>query len=245
MKSSELIILNETDSTNNYAGRLIAQGNPVEGTVVLSYYQSGGRGQTGNCWESEPGMNLLATFILFPGFLPPREQFILSKITSLALVDRLRQETVGISIKWPNDIYAGKKKIAGILIETSVQGNQLHSALIGIGLNLNQIKFGEHLPNPVGLKELTGKTFDPVDMALQIRKIFMEWYEKLKDGLLPEIHTAYLNNLFGHNEWAVFKKEGQIFEARICGIGTYGQLLLEERSGVLSEYLFKEIEFIH
>lgn len=243
-KNKNIVILNETDSTNNYANGLITEGTAVNGSVVLSHYQKSGRGQRGNTWESDPGKNLLASIILFPAFLPPGKQFYLSKIASLALYDLLVKHTQGVIVKWPNDIYVGKKKIAGILIETSILGNQFHSAISGIGLNLNQEKFSAKLPNPVSLKLITGKNFNIKETALQLREIFMKWYQKLENGCTAEIDDTYHRNLFRINEWAVFQKNGNCFEARILGTGEYGQLILEDRSGNQTSYMFKEVEFV-
>jgi BirA family transcriptional regulator, biotin operon repressor / biotin---[acetyl-CoA-carboxylase] ligase len=239
-----LIILSETDSTNNYANRLINKGKAVNGSTVLSHYQKNGRGQRGNTWESTPGNNLLASIVLFPAFLPPGKQFYLSKIASLALFDLLWEHNQEVTVKWPNDIYVGNKKIAGILIETSILGNQFHSAVVGIGLNLNQEKFSAELPNPVSLKLLTGKNFDLRETVLQLRENFMKWYQKLEAGQMAEIDETYHKNLFRINEWAVFQKNNQHFEARILGTGEYGQLILEDRSGNQTFYMFKEIEFV-
>ncbi len=238
------IVLTEIDSTNNYANHLISADSATNGTVVLAQYQKKGRGQRGNYWESAPGKNLLASVVLFPSFLPVPKQFYLSKITSLALVNWLSGKIDSVRIKWPNDIYAGNNKIAGILIETSVKGNSLHSAVVGIGLNLNQLKFSSEIPNPVSLKMITGQHSDIIDAANEFREILLELYEKLKEGKYNEIDNAYFNFLYRKNEWAAFKEKGQLIEARILGIGEYGQLLLEDRSGNIKAYMFKEVEFI-
>jgi BirA family biotin operon repressor/biotin-[acetyl-CoA-carboxylase] ligase len=243
-ENRNLIITSETDSTNNYANRLITDGKAGNGSVVLSHYQKNGRGQRGNTWESAPGKNLLASIILFPKFLSPGKQFYLSKIASLALVDLLREHAQGVTIKWPNDIYVGARKIAGILIETSIMGNQFHSAVLGVGLNLNQVKFSPELPNPVSLKLITGKDFNLKETALLFREIFMNWYKKLEAGQIAEIDVAYHKNMFRIKEWALFQKYNKRFEARILGTGEYGQLILENRSGKQSSYMFKEIEFV-
>lgn len=242
--NENVIITAETDSTNNYAIRLIAGGQAVDQTVVLAYYQHAGKGQQGNKWESAPGMNLLLSIIVYPDFLSPGKQFCLSKVISLALADWLRRETGRISIKWPNDIYAGNKKIAGILIETAIQGNFLQWAVIGAGLNLNQVVFSPELPNPAGLKQLTGKEYDIDAAGLQIRNCFTKWYDRLRHGQQDEIDRAYLQSLFRFNEWTMFSKAGSLFEARIAGVGDFGQLVLEDRSGRLTENYFREIKFV-
>ncbi len=130
-----IIYLHEVESTNNYANQLILSDAAEEGTVVLAHYQKKGKGQHGNNWESEDEKNLLMSIIIFPGFLDAGKQFLISKVVSLALIDFLKTETEDVSIKWPNDIYVGKNKIAGILIENSVKGTNMFSAILGIGLN--------------------------------------------------------------------------------------------------------------
>ena len=242
--TQNIITLTETDSTNNYANQLISAGKAEDGTVVMSYFQRRGKGQPGNSWESAPEMNLLASIIIFPAFLPAGNQFYLSKITSLALFEWLGQHVNNVSVKWPNDIYVGNKKIAGILVETAIQGAKLHSAVSGFGLNLNQLNFSESLPNPVSLKQLTGMNYNLKTSALQLREIFMRWYQKLERIKLSEIDTAYHSSLFRINEWSWFQKDGKILEARILGTGEFGHLILETRSGSYSEFAFKEIGFV-
>ncbi len=108
-----IITLTEVDSTNNYANRLISEGSAENGSVVVSHYQKSGRGQRGNSWESAPGKNLLASIIVFPQFLPAAQQFYLSKIISLTIYDWLSTHVQDVSIKWPNDIFVGKRKLQG------------------------------------------------------------------------------------------------------------------------------------
>ncbi len=242
--NKNFIFSSEVESTNNYANQLVLSKAAEEGTVVLAQHQKKGRGQQGNSWESEAGKNLLASIILFPDFLPAARQFYLSKIASLALVDFLNTETSDISVKWPNDIYIKNKKVAGILIENAILGQNLSSSILGIGLNLNQEKFISDAPNPVSLKQITGKVYDIEFVAIKIYECLNTWYSKLKQGSFKEIDSAYLNWLFRINEWSIFAKQGKQFGAKITGIGEYGQLILIEKDGNISEYMFKEVEFV-
>lgn len=240
----KIVFLTELESTNNYANQLILSNAAEEGTVVLAQYQITGKGQRGNSWESEKGKNLLASIVVYPNFLFVGKQFLLSKVVGLALAEFLKNRIDGVSIKWPNDIYVGDKKIAGILIENSVKGNFLDSSVLGIGLNLNQELFLSDAPNPVSLKQLTGKDYGIEEVLQDIRRGIFDWYEKLKSGNYSEIDLAYFNLLFRKKKWSGFKKEGVEFEAKIIGIGEFGQLQLENRKGDKSEYMFKEIEFV-
>lgn len=244
MISKNTIFLTEVESTNNYANQLVLSKAAEHGTVVLAQHQNRGKGQQGNSWESEAGKNLLASIILFPNFLNAAKQFYLSKIASLAIVDFLKTETSGISIKWPNDIYIQHKKVAGILIENVVKGPTLSSSIIGIGLNLNQELFVSDAPNPVSLKQIEAKDYDIELVSKSISENINNWYRKLEYGSFDEIDKSYFKLLFRANEWAMFAKQGIPFEAKITGIGEFGQLILEERNGSVSEYMFKEVEFV-
>jgi BirA family transcriptional regulator, biotin operon repressor / biotin---[acetyl-CoA-carboxylase] ligase len=245
MKTNQnFIFLTEVESTNNYANHLVLSKAAEHGTVVLAQHQKMGKGQQGNSWESEFGKNLLMSIILFPDFLPATKQFYLSKIASLALANFVKSEKAEVSIKWPNDIYVGNSKLAGILIENSIKANHLDSSIIGIGLNLNQERFVSDAPNPVSLKQITGKDYKIEDVALKIWELLSFWFENLQSRSFSEIDLIYFNQLFRANEWALFAKQGIQFEARITGIGDFGQLILEKRNGVSSEYMFKEVEFV-
>jgi BirA family biotin operon repressor/biotin-[acetyl-CoA-carboxylase] ligase len=238
----KIIVLDRTDSTNNYASQLVDKG-VTEGTVVLAHYQEKGRGYKENYWESEAGKNLLASIVLYPVFLPAGRQFQLSKVISLALVEFLKKEIPAPKIKWPNDIYYEQNKIAGILIENSVKGEFLNSSIIGFGLNVNQIRFLSDAPNPVSLKQITGEEYQISQVLNQIFRNFQRWFAKLKAGKYREIDAAYYENLYQNTGWHKFKGKGQEFEAQIKGIGEFGQLQLEKRTGELAEYQFKEVEF--
>ena len=142
-----LIHISETNSTNNYLQTLCARQKVEELTTVVADFQTSGRGQRGNSWESEPLKNLLFSFVLFPDFLEARCQFLISQIISLAIKEELSTYTEDISIKWPNDIYWKEKKICGILIENDLMGRNICQSIAGIGININQEEF--YSPAPI------------------------------------------------------------------------------------------------
>ncbi len=238
------IILNDVESTNNYANQLIMSKEAEEGTVVLAYFQEKGRGQRGNFWESEKGKNVLMSTVLFPNFLGAEKQFMISKVASLALYDFLIGETRDVSIKWPNDLYVGHKKVAGILIENSVKGHNIYSSVLGVGINLNQEEFLSEAPNPVSLKQITGKNYDVLEVAGKVVEQIFTWYKELKNDNWGYINSMYFDRLFRKNSWRLFRKEGLEFEAKIIGIHEFGQLILELKNGSISEYMFKEVEYV-
>jgi len=133
-----VIELDETDSTNSYAARLLHDQVPEEGTVIFTGGQTAGKGQRGSTWESEPFKNLLISYILYPGFLNIQDQFLLNQAIAIAILETLQSLTTAkIVVKWPNDILINGKKVAGILLDAEVQGNSLCQIIIGIGVNSN------------------------------------------------------------------------------------------------------------
>jgi BirA family biotin operon repressor/biotin-[acetyl-CoA-carboxylase] ligase len=241
--SENTVILTTVDSTNNYATRLIDEG-AVDGTVVLAHFQTNGKGQQGNFWESEMYSNLLFSVILYPRFLAASQQFYLSKIVSLALAKTIQQRANYVSIKWPNDLYVGEKKIGGILIEHAVKGAQLESSVTGIGLNVNQTQFISDAPNPVSLKLITGEEYAIEDLLKIYLQHFSAYYKLLQSGHIQTIDAHYWSLLFRNEGWHQFRKGNEVFTARLKGIGEFGQLCMEKKSGELCSFLFKEVEFV-
>ncbi len=238
-----IIFRSEVESTNNYAMQLV-QDKAGEGTVVLTHYQNRGRGQCGNYWESEAQKNLLFSFILYPVFLEVDKQFYLSKIISIALTQVLEKYIDNVSIKWPNDIYAGEKKITGILIENLIKGTKLDCSIAGIGVNINQEIFKSGAPNPVSLKQLTGRNYDIQEILHSFFVFFDDWYTLLKNKAFDEIDKVYFAKLFWRKGWHWYRANGRKFEAQITGTGEYGQLILKDKSGKFMKFMFKEVEFV-
>jgi BirA family biotin operon repressor/biotin-[acetyl-CoA-carboxylase] ligase len=243
LSGENIILLDEVESTNNYASQLVSD-RVENGTVVLARFQNRGRGQAGNGWESESGKNLLMSMVLYPEFLDASRQFLISKIVSLALFDLLKDEVETLSVKWPNDLYIGSRKLAGILIEHAVKGIKLESTIVGIGLNLNQEHFESDAPNPVSLKQITGQDYLIVEIAKQFLVHFRRWYDVLQSGSYTSIDEAYFSVLFGKEEWRRYRDENGIFEGRITGVGEFGQLIIEDRSAHAVDYMFKSVEFL-
>ncbi len=236
-----LIVLDETDSTNRYLNEC---GQVAELTTVVSRYQTAGRGQRGNSWESEAGQNLLFSFVLYPTFLEARHQFLISQFVSLSLKEVLDEFTEGITIKWPNDIYWQEKKIAGILIEHDVQGPYLCRSLAGIGVNINQEVFRSPAPNPVSLRQIIGKETSLPDFLYRVMQRMQSYYNLLRDGHHAEIATKYQNALFHRTGFHTYRDAGGVFEAEIVHVHSSGLLVLRDRQGVERKYAFKEVEYL-
>ncbi|MDR0546159.1 MAG: biotin--[acetyl-CoA-carboxylase] ligase, partial [Dysgonamonadaceae bacterium] len=192
-----IIRLNSIDSTNRYLNDLAAQQNLEEGTTAITQQQSAGRGQRGNSWESEAGKNLTFSTLLYPGFLPVSQHFLLSEAVALAVCDALNALLENLPlphsfrIKWPNDIYYENRKIAGILIENELTGATIEHSIIGIGLNINQTQFSDTLPNPISLKQITGQNADLDGLLETVLKNIMQRYGQLKSGKTNLVRANY------------------------------------------------------
>ena len=229
----KIIHIEETDSTNRW---LKAHG---EGTmVVVADYQTAGKGCGTNSWESERGKNLTFSMLIHPTDIPASQQFRITEVVSVALCEVLEQYIGDVSIKWPNDIYMGDKKICGVLIENRLQGNVIVDSIIGIGLNVNQTEFVSDAPNPVSLRQLLGREIDREALLHD----FLETLETVSSS--ETTYSAYRNKLFRLGKQAVFSDETGRFEGTIQEVEPDGRLLIKDLAGQERRYAFKEVQFV-
>lgn len=168
-------------STNEWVKMHIA--DLADFTILHAGYQTEGRGQGDHTWESDKGANLLLTILLKDHGIAPRDQFAISAITALSLIELLEDHGITARIKLPNDIYVEGKKISGLLIEHTVRGSQITSSIVGVGLNVNQTIFSPELPNPVSMKILTGMTYSTHNLLDQLAAIFSRRFDNyIKNG---------------------------------------------------------------
>lgn len=240
----KIIHLKNVNSTNHFASDLIKNIKDSEGTVVVSENQISGRGRGSNQWASAKKKNLLFSIILYPEFLEIQQQFYLSKVMALGITDFLANYSSEVSIKWPNDIYIGNKKICGTLIEQIVAGKTIKSSVVGIGLNINQVRFSKELRNPVSLKKVTGITYD-LDECLNNLLLHLDnRYKQLKEKDFKSIDLAYNSHLFQLGEQASYKSGKNIFAAVLKGVNHDGQLILVDAEKNKKYFYMDEIVFI-
>ena len=258
--------IDQTDSTNSLMQRLLrgeeqeyAACLKADVPLIYTTHQTAGRGQTGNSWESEPGKNLLLSYLLREPDVNISEQFLLN-VTAAVAAHRTIAEWLSLeqrpmlSIKWPNDIYIGNRKIAGILVENSLSGAKIQHSIAGIGINVNQEQWVSGAPNPVSIKQLTGVKAD-IDSIVQRFKYKLEttlsWdpvqrrnYYRVhhfrRDGYWPfverEVSTEPTMN-------APVGTNGQ-FMARIKQILPTGEIVLLDQQGEQHTYHFKQVRYV-
>lgn len=223
-----------------------ARNGGCEGIVVAAKYQEQGRGQRGNTWESEQGLNLTFSILLRPDFLRVEEQFLISKIASISVCDWIGAylKDKHVAIKWPNDIYIENNKVAGILIENSFSSSKLDISVVGIGINLNQKEFSTDLPNPTSLAIETTRVFDVQTALEEFLSCFKERYTQAKSGEVTFIDSEYLKKLYRKDIYCTYRASNDEFEAKIVGVKPTGELMLQTEKGEERSFAFKEVTFV-
>lgn len=243
MLNYRIVWHDKVTSTNDVCVKAAVEGE-LEGLVIAAYFQEHGRGQRGNSWESEVNKNLTFSLLLRPAFLKVEQQFMLSKIIALGVIDWLKSITLDATIKWPNDIYVIDCKIAGILIENGFSSNVLDYSVAGIGVNLNQTAFSSDIPNPTSVLLATGVKYVAELVIVDLLEFINVRYQQLIDGLTSVISDDYLNRLYRRNNYYQYIDKNEKFEARIVGVKPGGELMLETKGGTIKSYGFKEVSFV-
>ncbi len=243
MDEIKFITLKETDSTN----RFLREYNGEKGqlmTIVSAEYQTAGRGQGINTWESERGKNLLFSILLLPQNVPAARQFVMLEAKSLAIRDTLLELVPDISIKWPNDIYFRNMKIGGTLSECDISGKCMKNCILGTGLNINQQTFTSDAPNPISLHNILGHETDKMALLKNIINRLEYYLKMVENNQLDELDNLYANALYRRNGVFSYEDANGRFMAEMVKVEPNGILVLQRTNGMVSKYGFKEVKFI-
>lgn len=235
-------------STNDFV-KAIAARNPDGNRVIVATarFQTRGRGQRGTQWQSEYGKNLLYSASIPLPLLPPERQFDVSRKASLlisAFINGLGVQ--GVQVKWPNDILVNGRKIAGMLIENSLQGKRLYRSLIGVGLNVNQIGFPD-LGRATSLRVEIGNEMEISSLKRNLTELLTD---RFCDPLYWAVddYEAYRDCLYGLGKVVTLTQtpvegEPQLNTGIIRGVTRDGRLVQEMGDGQLRYYLTKEVSW--
>ena len=237
-----IIHIAQTDSTNRYLHDIKCEGEDM--TVVVADYQTAGRGQGSNSWESEPEKNLLMSIRVCPTMVPPRRQFILSEAGALAVGKTLADYTDGISLKWPNDIYWNDCKISGTLIETTVSGMALATCTFGIGINVNQHVFRSDAPNPVSLYQILGHEVPVEEVMHRVLDSLEQQLESVWKGDFTAVSRRYHQHLYRQQGFHPYSDAHGPFMAELLHVEDDGHLVLRDTTGLIRQYAFKEVAYM-
>ena len=264
-----MIELDEVDSTNNYLRHLDTQ-DDGRMTLVTAEFQSAGRGADTNRWESARGENLLFSLRVMLSGLPARRMFALSEVAAMAVRDcvdslllplqkggelsaaapspsPLEAKGEAFAIKWPNDIYYGDSKVAGILIENDLQGALVRSSVIGIGINVNQRRFVSDAPNPRSLADIVGHDVERRAVLERFVERAAFYMRQIDDGapdVLDALHEEYKKHLYRRGVEHKYCDEKGVFCATLVDVEPSGHLVLLDRDGVRRRYEFKSVRYI-
>ena len=241
----KIIKLNAIDSTSSFLKELAKHSSVENWTVVVADTQTKGRGQQTNIWVSEPYKNLTMSVFIGDLNLEIAHQKYLNFAVSLAVFNMLSSQKIqGLSIKWPNDIMSATKKLCGILVENTTRNNKIHSAVIGIGLNVNQVGFPDFLKNAASLKTLTHQDYDLDALLLELMKHLKKSIVLVLEKKYVQLETEYLKELYKINKPAMFKdRNTTVFMGKIIGVSNSGKLLLELEDETIKEFGIKEVSF--
>jgi len=220
-------------STNDLAKDLALRGAP-EGTVVVTEEQTAGKGRRGRSWLAPSKTNLLFSILLRPA-LSPNRVFSLTMALALAALEAIEGET-GLScmIKWPNDLYVGRRKLGGILTEFSIKDEQVDWVVLGLGLNVNwcpeQEKGVSGFPATSILAE-TRQRFSRNEMLVQILKRFESHHERLFSGGGGDLYRKWNEYSLVLGKEVVIEAEDKRTTGKAVRIDENGALILEDGSG--------------
>jgi BirA family biotin operon repressor/biotin-[acetyl-CoA-carboxylase] ligase len=241
-----IIKLNATESTNDYLRALTLDQSCQDYTVITTKKQSKGKGQMGSFWFSEPGKNLTFSVFKCNLNLDLEYQFLLNVVVALSIYKGLGSYNLKqLFVKWPNDILAEQKKVCGVLIETVIKSGKIDSAILGIGLNVNQLNF-DGLPKASSLKQITGIHYNLDEVLQSITDSLRYYFEWLEVGKYAELLEAYNNVLFRKEKPSTFKNtEGDLYIGVIKGVTKNGLLQVLFEDNVLKTFNLKEIELLY
>lgn len=249
MTTDRFLFLDEAASTNSYLMEMLQQDrNLPQLFAVVARNQTQGRGQRGNSWYTSAGKNLTFSFLIRNGYIAPQDQYAVSELVAYGLLKTIARylqedQSYKLKIKWPNDIYYEDKKIAGILIEHSITGEQIDYSVAGIGLNLNEESFPADIPNPISLKQITGESYDPDEVLRRLMKRYGFMIEEFLLGNYAEVHREYMRRLYRRRGLHPFTDAQGNFLASIKDVLPTGQIVLQREDGAESTYAFKEVQF--
>ncbi|MBI2153192.1 MAG: biotin--[acetyl-CoA-carboxylase] ligase [Candidatus Rokubacteria bacterium] len=244
----QIYLFGEVSSTND-ALRHLAKAGAREGTTVLAESQSAGRGRFGKSWFSPFGVNLYAS-VLFRPAIGPKEAPLFSFIASLAVADAVRAVGLPAAIKWPNDILAKGKKVAGVLAELATTGDRLDYVILGVGVNLNVERkalveaLGDAGRAAAALREVAGRDIDRNAFAAGFLTFLDEWFQVYQDGGAEALLQAWRDRDILTGRRVEVREEGSVFQGRALGVDGEGHLLVEESKGQARQVVAGQVRLL-
>lgn len=243
MKALLFNILEQVDSTNNYAMQQIHEGLAMDGSAWMTRYQSAGKGQRGKSWVSQPGESILLSIAIQPPAVFQISKFHFNAFAALVcrqFIQEIVQEIV--KVKWPNDLYIGDRKAGGILIENIIRGNSWNWAVIGMGINVNQELMEGIEHSAVSLKQITEKEFDVEELAKFLHQKIIHEVNQIQLNDLDKIIEQYNEHLFKRGETVNFNRNEEMISAKVIEVDEHGNLHTTESGS--TGWRFGEVQWM-
>jgi len=239
-----IIKLSAINSTNDYLKKRTSRQHVENFTIVIANHQTEGKGQIGAIWNSEPGKNLTFSVLIKDLLQDINSIFNLNAAVAVSIVQALKAfQADDLSIKWPNDILAGNKKLGGILIENSIKNNGEIFSIVGIGLNVNQTDFAA-LPRASSLAALTGKEY-ALDVLLdEIVQNIKRNVAALMNGDTA-VWDRYHQLLYKKGMPMPFESRGKQFMGIIKGVTANGSLEVLLEDDTVATYGVRDIQMLY
>lgn len=241
----KIIKLDAIDSTNTFLKEL-AQNSSLENyTIVTTKEQKKGRGQMGTQWVSESNKNLLCSVYVAFDKLPIADKVLINYAVSLAVIYTLEKYKLPrLAIKWPNDILSSNQKVCGVLVENVMQGMEIKSAIIGIGINVNQEVFPSHLKNVTSIKNQVKQDIDLDELLYKFVDELKRQIAFITDMSAGILKKNYLKLLYKKNIPTMFRNSSDVlFMGKIVGVSLQGKLQIEFEDESIQEFGIKEVSF--
>ncbi len=238
------IHFDQLDSTNAYLQREQSE-HDIRNRVVIAGEQTAGKGMGSNGWESEARQNLTFSLALDMNFLSAERQFLLSKAVPLGIIEVLDTllPAEKLWIKWPNDIIFEEHKLAGILINSTIRSSMMDVSIIGVGLNVNQMRFNNWPTQPISMRQITGKEYDLKALLKQVVENIINKVELLKTDPIA-IEKKYLQRLYRFRTWGNYEVDGKKTRLFLSNIDPFGRLMTQDETGKEYRFDVKEVRFV-
>lgn len=236
----QIVYMESVETTMDLAFKLALEG-AKDGTLVCAETQTKGKGRMGRKWVSPAGKGLYFSLIVRPS-MHPSEVSRLTLMSAVAVCEALRDlSNVDVTIKWPNDLLVGNKKICGILTELSAEMDQVKFVVIGIGINVNAT--AKHLPAvATSLRQESGHPYLRVTVLQEVLKKMEEWYLKIaQEGFAPMIaRWKVYSSTLGRK--VKFTEINQLMTGTAIDLAPSGALVIQDKKGVIYQKISGDVE---
>lgn len=237
--NKNIIHFKEVNSTNETARKYLKENKLQDNFVITADFQSSGKGQLLNSWNSESGKNLLISIVLNVD-IKLTNQFYLNIVSSLSVIDVLEKYNFNnSSIKWPNDILINKKKVGGILIKNFVKHDIINQTIIGLGLNINQTDF-------INFNRKATSFCLESNASYSVKKIRDEFLKKITKRLsMSEEKNSddYFSSLYLKDKDSIFEVDNSIKIGKIRSVSREGFLVVEFEDST-EKFKLQEIKYL-